>query len=120
MIGATYDGGRAACKRLWPLVLFLFLPACMPDAATQPDRRQMSLPEQAECEARGGIISIGGIIGAQFCAERLPDAGRSCSRASDCTGRCEAETRTCQTYGNPFGCHSFLDENGDVQTICVD
>jgi hypothetical protein len=84
----------------------------------------MAQADQDACTARGGVIAIAGIMGGQFCAEPLPDAGQSCTRASDCTGMCIAGamdgTATCQTHANPFGCHSFLDENGDVQTICAD
>jgi hypothetical protein len=80
----------------------------------------MSQAEQTACTAAGGLVRIAGFSGQQFCAELLPDAGQSCSRATDCLGRCEAETRTCQTHASPFGCHSFLDENGSVQSICTD
>ena len=76
--------------------------------------------EIAGCAARGGVLSIAGFSGTQFCAEPAPDAGQSCSRASDCAAWCEAETRICATHLNPFGCRSYLTEDGQVEGICVD
>lgn len=106
--------------RALALLLILLLPACVADDTAPPDRPQMSQADQDACTGRGGIVSIAGMLGGQFCAEPLPDAGQACTRASDCTGLCMSETRTCQTHANPFGCNSFLDENGDIQTICAD
>jgi hypothetical protein len=49
-----------------------------------------------------------------------PDAGKSCARASDCTGTCLAESRTCAPEQPIFGCYSFLDDDGAEVTLCAD
>ncbi|GGL64781.1 hypothetical protein [Wenxinia marina] len=84
------------------------------------DRPSLGPAEEAACEARGGRVSIAGLLGGEFCAERTPDAGQACSRASDCSAWCESETRTCATHADPFGCRSYLTDEGEVEAICVD
>lgn len=80
----------------------------------------LSPAEAAACEERGGYVAVAGLSGEEFCAEPTPDAGQMCSRASECSTICEAETRTCATHDNPFGCYSFLDDIGQVMMICAD
>jgi hypothetical protein len=43
-----------------------------------------------------------------------------CRAASDCEGYCAAESRTCSSHFNDFGCYSYLDDSGQVVSICVD
>lgn len=106
------------------LAACLLLSACSatppPGAELPGDRPELSQAEAAACIARGGQVAVGGLLGGRFCAERLADAGQACTRAGDCIGRCEAETRTCQTHANPFGCHSMLDAEGNPVTLCAD
>ncbi|MCB1398014.1 MAG: hypothetical protein KDJ98_19010 [Rhodobacteraceae bacterium] len=104
--------------RAWLLLLpLLALAACVP-AEPQPER--LSPTARSACEARGGYVAIAGLSGAEFCAELLPDAGQSCARAGDCSGYCDARTRTCSTHADPFGCFSYLDENGQPGELCAD
>jgi hypothetical protein len=70
-----------------------------------------------ECVARGGSVS--GIVG-QACVRPAADAGKSCTRASDCSGVCLAESRTCSAKDTVFGCYSFLNEAGEEVGLCVD
>ena len=106
------------------LAALLLLSACTatvpPDATLPGDRPQLSEAEAAACTERGGRIAVAGLLGGRFCAERLADAGQACTRAADCIGRCEADTRTCQTHADPYGCHEFLDADGNVVALCAD
>lgn len=101
-------------------LLFLFLLPVPASAGGDEERPVLTPAQEAECLARGGRVAVAGILGGTFCAEPAPDAGKACVRASDCSVRCEAETRTCATHANPFGCHRFLDEDGEEQSLCVD
>ncbi|MEZ5716333.1 MAG: hypothetical protein R3D85_14950 [Paracoccaceae bacterium] len=55
-----------------------------------------------------------------MCFRPTPDAGKSCRKASDCSGVCLADTRTCSTMSPMFGCYGFLDDEGREAEICVD
>lgn len=95
----------------------LMLGGCIP---SEPMPTELSATQRAACEARGGFVAVAGFSAHEFCAERLSDGGQSCSRSSECLGYCGAETRTCSTHNNAFGCYSYLDENGQAVEICVD
>jgi len=97
------------------LITALLLGSCVDTAPGE-----ISDADAAACEARGGFVGVAGFSGEEFCAEPTPDAGQMCSRASDCESYCVAETRTCNTHFSPFGCYSYLDEEGQVVSICVD
>ncbi|MCA2010496.1 hypothetical protein LCM17_03285 [Cereibacter sphaeroides] len=101
------------------LAVALLLAACTPsDDVPAPDR--LDAAARAQCEAAGGMVMTAGLSGHEFCAARNSDAGQSCSRATDCDGYCEAETRQCSTYQSPFGCYAFLNADGERIDICVD
>lgn len=100
---------------LAPLLAVLLLGGCVEDSP-----EELSPAEEAACEARGGYVGWAGFSGVEFCAEPTPDAGQMCRAASDCSGYCEAESRTCSTHFNQFGCYSYLDDTGQVVSICVD
>lgn len=108
-------GWAARAVRLLPLAALLLAGACIEDGP-----EELSPEEEQACVARGGYVAVAGFSAAEFCAEPTPDAGRMCSRSSDCSTICEAETRTCATHYNQFGCYSFLDDTGQVVSICVD
>lgn len=74
---------------------------------------------QAECLAQGGNFAPAGLYG-HACFLATPDAGKACSRASDCTDTCLADTRTCNPVSPMFGCYGFLDADGNRIDICVD
>jgi len=95
----------------------LVVGGCVPG---EPAPTELSPAERAACEAEGGLVAIAGFSANEFCAERLIDGGQSCMRSSECSGYCEAQTRTCSTHNNPFGCYSYLDEDGQAVEICVD
>lgn len=87
--------------------------------------------ERAECESAGGIVRPGGLAQSEICEQHLPDAGQTCSSASNCLGRCvllgsdipprgTAATGTCEATDVVFGCITLV-ENGAVEgTLCVD
>jgi hypothetical protein len=100
---------------LLPLLAVLLVAGCVEESP-----EELSPDEEAACVARGGYVGWAGFSGVEFCAEPTPDAGQMCRAATDCEGYCEAETRTCSTHFNAFGCYSFLDDTGQVVSICVD
>ncbi len=71
------------------------------------------------CIEEGGHWERAGMIG-HACLFRTKDAGKSCTRATDCEGTCLADTRSCSAIRPMFGCYSMLDENGEKLEICVD
>ena len=72
------------------------------------------------CETAGGRMGLGGTAQLETCFRPEPDAGKSCTRAGDCSGMCLADTKTCSAESPVFGCFSFMNETGQPQEICVD
>jgi len=116
--------GRAdrAGQTAWAMIAAaLLLAACQSDALPLPEGSvSMTGAERATCEASGGTVGTGGMLGAEQCFKPLPDAGKACSTASDCEGMCMADTLTCQAITPQFGCFEFLDETGQKVGLCVD
>lgn len=97
--------------------------ACLALAACQQEEgllRASTSDSQATCEAKGGTWGRGGLLPEPQCIAPSPDAGKSCSSESDCTGFCLADTRTCSPTTPFFGCHAILMEDGARAEICVD
>ncbi|WP_435256495.1 hypothetical protein ACSBLW_10050 [Thioclava sp. FR2] len=94
------------------LAVFLLLASCV-----MPVTKDGQPVSRLDCVAKGGSVS--GMHG-QACVMPTADAGKSCSRASDCSGVCMAETRTCSAKDAVFGCYSFLNEKGEVVSLCAD
>ena len=83
--------------------------------------------ERAACDAAGGRIQPGGLLGNDICVQRYPDAGQPCADRRDCLGRClnvagpdEPPVGQCQATDNPFGCFSEIYAGGQTGGICVD
>ncbi len=76
--------------------------------------------EAAACTARGGTMARGGRAEPFVCVTPTPDAGKACTTATDCSGFCMADTRTCSPTTPIFGCLPFLDADGHPSTICID
>ncbi len=72
-----------------------------------------------QCVKEGGKGIIGG-FGQPSCEKTTADAGKSCSKESDCEGFCLAETKSCAPQNPLFGCYDVLTEAGTKATICVD
>ena len=101
-------------------MLLLFLAACQEDAPTinaaGPDLLEA---ERVACERTGGRWSTRGGSKLFICFRDLPDAGKLCRVASDCSGLCLARSRTCSPIEPFLGCHEVLSEGGGQQTLCV-
>ena len=107
---------RAALFALAALVLA----ACQPGAGDAPPEPRPDPEAKAACEAEGGTYGQYGLFQEYLCRRPTPDAGQPCAKASDCTGLCLAETRSCAPVTPIFGCHAILDEDGEETVICID
>ncbi|MBK1634939.1 hypothetical protein [Rhodovulum adriaticum] len=110
------------------VLLFALLPlsACLgenPDPLDPQGRSAAELRAQkAACEADGGTFAHGGLSGL-MCIRTLEDAGKACTRSTDCIGECVVnDSGRGQCYGQSpmFGCHVMLDEKGDKFEMCID
>ncbi len=114
---------------MWKTLLFgavlLSMAACVEDPIVVPVEPQvtgpgapMSQTAQAECAEKGGAVVVG--MGGPVCATPTPDAGKACTKASDCSGSCMAETMTCSKVTPQFGCYDVVMEDGQTAGLCVD
>ncbi len=88
--------------------------------------------ERDRCEAAGGEISRGGMLGWEGCVQAYADAGKACTDGSDCLGRCmldeasggagmgDPATGTCQATDSPFGCFTTVTDGRADPALCVD
>lgn len=117
------------------LAMFL-LAACAPGTppmeAQEAQSSASSTPaDAASCQAAGGLMKPVGRRQTLQCVVAYPDAGKSCTSGSQCTGDCRAAPGTeavpgqavegyCQATSDRFGCSTRV-ENGRAQsTICID
>ena len=106
--------------------LLLILAACQAEEDGPPDDGLANYDphlfetQQASCEARDGTFAQGGITGGYQCFTTPRDAGKSCSKASDCSTQCLARSRTCAPIQPLFGCHDILTSSGAPVTLCID
>ena len=85
-------------------------------AACQPETGPGGVVEGVVCP--GGTV-VHGMAG-PTCAKPTPDAGKACTKASDCSGACLGETMTCSTMTPMFGCYEVVMEDGQKAGLCVD
>ena len=118
------------------LLAILSLSACAPEPqlpTPSPKERLRTTAERAEteperqrCVAEGGTVEHRGMFGSAMCVKPYPDAGKACSRKTDCEGMCLADTLgkdtggTCAKESPMFGCFDFYDEQGQRLGICID
>lgn len=76
-------------------------------------------PEEAACRKKGGQWSKVG-KGGQACVQRTHDAGKQCTKASQCEGLCLARSGTCAPIAPLFGCNDILQNDGSRVTLCID
>ncbi len=87
--------------------------------------------ERAACEAAGGEIQQGGLLGGEICVQTFADAGQSCTDSSQCMGLCLAAgdfvvgnsqpvTGQCKADDNPFGCYQEVENGSPLGALCVD
>lgn len=97
------------------------------------DGKIATAEERASCEAVGGIVRRAGRAGYENCIQNLPDAGETCSDASDCLGRCiipqqegrsyepgDMATGICEATDEVFGCTTLVNSGKIEGTLCVD
>lgn len=79
-----------------------------------------SSPEEARCLKSGGTWATAGESGAKACVKLTRDAGKACTRQSQCEGYCLARSRTCAPITPMFGCNDILQDDGREVTLCLD
>lgn len=82
--------------------------------------RAAQAEQAAQCTRRGGTLARRGAGDALACFITPGDAGRACSRDSDCAGACLARSRTCSPLIPLLGCHEVLLDNGARVTQCLE
>lgn len=99
-------------------------PAAIGAAATQilraPASSPPASPEETLCLAQGGRWGNAGSGGAQTCFRPAKDAGKQCSKQSDCTTQCLARSGTCAPFWPIFGCTEVMQNNGAVARLCLE
>lgn len=96
------------------------LAACVEEPSGPGLGAKLTEAERADCLDHGGKPGRGGLLGNEVCYRPTPDAGKSCRKASDCSGHCQADSRTCSPVTPQFGCFEFLDDSGQKLGLCVD
>ena len=71
------------------------------------------------CEKTGGRWSMAGSAEVSFCQTPTRDAGKQCTKGSDCDGYCLSKSRTCAPYTPLLGCNEVLDDQGRMLTECI-
>jgi len=81
-----------------------------------------SITNEADCLALGAEwVSVGKMM---HCEMPAPDAGKTCTKASDCIRYCSQKnvndaTGTCSAYSGT-SCYRFFNENGKLDGVCID
>jgi hypothetical protein len=76
-------------------------------------------PEEAACVQDGGRWGKAGETGAMACFHPMKDAGKSCSKESDCSSQCLARSRSCAPFWPMFGCTDVVQNDGAVVQLCL-
>lgn len=74
--------------------------------------------QQLACEKKKGKwVSAGGK--SRICLFNTKDAGKQCTRESQCEGACLARSGTCSPIRPLLGCNEILQDNGARVTLCI-
>jgi len=76
-------------------------------------------PEEAACVQDGGRWGKAGDTGAMACFQPMKDAGKTCSKESDCSSQCLARSRSCAPFWPMFGCTDVVQNDGAVVQLCL-
>lgn len=87
-------------------------------ASVEPDDTPKTL-EEAACLQEGGRWGKAGETGAMACFYPMKDAGKSCSKESDCSSQCLARSRSCAPFWPMFGCTDVVQNDGAVVQLCL-
>jgi hypothetical protein len=101
------------------IVTFALLGSCAPTAPDAPRINPFWSQERQDCAREGGRWGRGGLLQLEMCFPQYSDGGKACTASSQCEGLCDSGTRQC-TESFRFGCQSYLDDNGEVVSICAD
>jgi hypothetical protein len=107
-------------KRILCIAAVLMLMGCVEEPPTRTEGKPLGEGERAECLMQGGTVGQGGMLPDEVCVLPKADAGKACTKKSDCAGMCLADTMTCSAVTPMFGCFEFLDETGQKVGICID
>lgn len=90
-------------------------------AAAPPEPAPEPLsPEAVKCLKSGGLWAGTGKTGAKTCLRRTKDAGKACTKQTQCEGYCLARSRSCAPVTPMFGCNDILQADGREATLCID
>ncbi len=102
------------------VLALLALAGCIPGAApTLPPVGSAAVDAaRSTCAAQGGNFrALGQSL--LFCQYQTDDAGKTCTRASDCEGACLARSRSCAPLKPLAGCNEVLTDRGQTVTECL-
>ena len=96
-----------------------------PQPAPQPDPEDVvpvtpKSERQLACEKKGGKWSGAPGSDLRTCVFNTRDAGKQCTRESQCEGVCLARSGTCSPIKPLLGCNEILQDNGARVTLCID
>ncbi|MCX7890445.1 MAG: hypothetical protein N2422_12090 [Rhodobacteraceae bacterium] len=75
--------------------------------------------DRKACEKRGGNFAPGGRSQALYCFVVPKDAGRQCTKSTQCSSACLA-FGTCAPVAPLLGCHEIRNAAGVIVTQCID
>lgn len=92
--------------------------------APKPDLEDLPVASKSErqlaCEKKKGRWAKIGKGDARACVFQTRDAGKRCTRESQCDGVCLARSGTCSPFKPLYGCNEILQDNGMRVTLCLD
>ena len=95
-------------------------PDAAPEAEAEPLPPAPKSAAQIACEDDRGQWTPTGMGDLHICVFATRDAGKRCTRESQCEGVCLARSGTCSPIRPLLGCHEILQENGARVTQCIE
>lgn len=104
----------------------LGLAACQEEGLVSNDNIFVSQEVRSQCDAQGGVLVHGKDGGTVICAERTPDAGKTCRYSGECSGLCITSTTQplsttgqCQPAKPFYGCYTVVNLVEENQSACI-
>lgn len=121
-MGKRNLGRKARGGALLGLALALGLAACIPGRVNQPEPVGQAKVDllHAQCIKAGGNFVRDKNTALFTCIGRPRDAGKICSKESDCQSACLARSRTCAPVLPLRGCNEILTESGLAVMQCIE
>ncbi len=88
--------------------------------AVVPQQSRVATPAEIACLKQGGTWGGAGNAKTRTCLQQTKDAGKRCTRQSQCDGYCLARSGTCAPIKPLLGCNDILQDNGVMVTLCID